>query len=181
MGLEHLGITAPILQGNDANGCWAASFAWWLQVVLKKDYTFEDVLMMYKKWSIYKEEDEEAEGFGAMTDIGVRVMFNDNRFRVVGEQSDSSKLGVKRANELLNISPVLIAYFEPSVNGYHMNVLVSQVNSVNLSDGMFVMDPSFDSYQIRNLDYYKRYNKAIYLGYYLRQAPPEPQYAYESN
>ncbi|MEZ5427642.1 MAG: hypothetical protein R2747_15345 [Pyrinomonadaceae bacterium] len=180
MGLEHL-TTTPISQGADRNGCWAASFAWWLQAVLKKDYSFADVLQMYKKWTNYK-GGENADGFGAMTDIGVRFMFNDMRFRIVGEHSDSGKLVVKRANELLNISPVLIAYYEPAVDGYHMNVLVSQVNSENLKDDMFVMDPANESFQVRKLDYYKRYNKAIYLGYYLRQAPSDqPFIPYELN
>jgi hypothetical protein len=172
--------TAPITQGVDKNGCWAASFAWWCQAVLQRDVTFEDALQMYARWSVDLSNDE-SENYGALTQWGVRIMFNDNRFPVIGEVTDSSKLRVDQIRRLFDRGPILIAYFEPYVNGYHMNVLVAPLNSANTVGEMIVMDPSYNTFQNRNLNYYKKYTKEIFLGYRMNQAAPVPQYAYESS
>ena len=178
MSREHLN-TPPVTQGEDRNGCWAASFAWWLQAVLRRNYSFEDILGMYSRWSVDL-DNVESEGYGALNEWGVKIMFNDSRFPVVGIPAMSSSLRIDQVAGLLEKSPVLIAYYEPKVNGYHMNVLAALKNVSAAASGMFVMDPAFTEFQDRQLDYYKRYTKPLYLGYRIGYSP-EPVYAYESS
>lgn len=168
----------PISQGEDKNGCWAASFAWWLKAVLNKNYSFYDVLEMYAKWVSYP-EDTEAKDFGALKEQGVKVMFNDPRFPICGQPMLQEKLSSGMVTNLLKTSPILIAYYEPSVDGFHMNVLIELKNSDNLSEGIVVMDPSFETFQTRTLDYYRRYEKALYIGFQISMVGAENSYAYQ--
>jgi hypothetical protein len=178
MSREHLN-TPPVTQGDDRNGCWAASFSWWLRAVLRRDYSFEDVLAMYNRWTV-DIDNVESESYGALNEWGVRLMFNDTRFPVVGMPAMSSDLRVDQVAGLLERSPVLIAYYEPDVSGYHMNVLVTVKNTSAATAGILVMDPAFTEFQDRKLDYYKRYTKPLYLGYRMGYSP-ETSYGYETN
>jgi hypothetical protein len=64
-----------------------------------------------------------------------------------------TNVDMKFVDLYLNSGPTIVAYLEPAVNGYHMNILVAKVPFTE--SHMFVMDPSFDSFQIRKLQYYR--------------------------
>jgi hypothetical protein len=157
MGLEHLNLK-PITQGSDNMGCWAASMAWWAQSVRKCKYTMDDIKKLYHQWTNQTPGDATK---GGLTPTGIKKMLEDQRWHLWYSSIMRGDLDMKYVDSYLSSSPTIVAYLEPAVNGYHMNVLVAKAPFTE--SHMFVMDPSFDSFQVRNLQYYRqKYSKLVF-------------------
>lgn len=173
MSFKHL-TTPPVSQGGDPNGCWAASLSWWLKAVRGYEYSYEDICFMYDDWTHQTEDD----GFGALTEKGLYLLFNDPKWHLVYETMKNSQLNASKLDKFLARSPVLVGYYEPKVQGFHMNVIVASAGIDGLATILTVMDPSFTEFQFRSLGYYKKYYSEIAFAYSM-QAPSEPVYGYE--
>ncbi|QQS41931.1 MAG: hypothetical protein IPM63_03015 [Acidobacteriota bacterium] len=173
MALKHLAIP-PVTQGDDPNGCWAASLKWWLKAARNYEYEYWEILMMYDQWT-YKGEDE---NYGALSEKGLFKLFNDPRWHLMYTTMKNDKLNASEIGTMLERSPVLVGYYEPKVNGYHMNVIVASAGIEGLATILTVMDPAFEAYQFRSLSYYKKYYSGITLAYSMK-APAEPVYGYQ--
>jgi hypothetical protein len=172
MALKHMAIP-PVPQGDDPNGCWAASMSWWVKAVRNYEYDFVDMLVMYDEWT-HKTDDA---NFGALTEKGLYKLFNDPKWHLVHTTIKNDKLNASTLNTMLERSPVLVGYYEPAVNGYHMNVIVASAGIDGLATMLTVMDPAFDTFQFRSLAYYKKYYSSIVFAYSMK-APAEPVYGY---
>lgn len=174
MGAEHLKVS-PVSQGENQNYCWAASLSWWLKAVFNRNVSVNDLLFDY-------EEDvnwEEGENEGALNGKGLFKLMHDQRWHLhYDKELDNTKITLGYIAEKLARSPVIVAYYEPKVKGYHMNVIVAGAGLTDTVSGFFVMDPNYDSFQIRNLQYYKNYYAKITF-MYKAYASPTPVYAYQ--
>lgn len=173
MALKHM-TTPPITQGDDPNGCWAASLCWWLKAVRNLDYEYWEILVMYDQWT-HKTDDA---NFGALTETGLFKLFNDPKWHLMYKTMKNDKLSASELNSMLARGPVLVGYYEPKVNGYHMNVIVASAGIEGWGMILTVMDPAFESFQFRTLSYYKSYYSGITFAYTM-QAPAEPIYGYQ--
>lgn len=173
MALKHLSIQ-PISQGEDPNGCWAASMSWWLKAVRNYHYDFGELIGMYDEWT-YKTKDG---NYGALTEKGLYRLFNDPKWHLMNKTMKNDKLNASNLGEMLDRSPVLVGYYEPEVNGYHMNVIVVAAGVDGLATMLTVMDPAYQSFQFRSLSYYKSYYSSIVFAYSMK-APSELIYGYE--
>lgn len=173
MGLEHL-QNPPISQGENQNYCWAASLSWWLKAVFNRNMSVDELMYDYDKYINW----EEGENNGALTDKGMYRLLHDQRWHLHYDQKKNDKLTLDYLTGKLSRSPVMVAYYEPKVKGYHMNVIVAGAGIGDSLSGFLVMDPNYDSFQIRNLQYYKNYYSTIYF-IYKASASPTPAYAYQ--
>jgi hypothetical protein len=173
MAFKHLS-TPPVSQGSDPNGCWAASLSWWLEAVRGYKYSFDDIIFMYEEWT-HLEEDS---NFGALTEKGLFKLFNDQKWHLMHKNMKNSQLNASKINGFLAKSPVLVGYYEPSVKGFHMNVIVASAGIDGLATALTVMDPAYREFQLRGLSYYKNYYSDIIFAYSMT-APSEPIYGYE--
>ena len=173
MGLEHL-QNPPIYQGENANYCWAASLSWWLKAVRKYSYSMDDLIYTYTDWVNW--EDEKA--IGALTNSGMNKLLHDQRWHLFYDKKKNDKITIDYLNTLLKTrGPVLVAYYEPEVGGFHMNVIVAGAGFGDVASGLVVMDPNYKNFQIRNLNYYKKYYSTIVFAY-STQLGSTPVYGY---
>lgn len=175
MGLEHIQYP-PMSQGENQNYCWAASLSWWLKAVRNKTYSVGDLLYIYENWV----NDEEGENYGALNEVGMSKLLNDQRWFLHYDKKKNDKIKFEYLDKILKRGPVMVAYYEPKVKGYHMNVIVAGAGLGDVASGLVVMDPNYESFQIRTLSYYKAYYSDIYF-IYKAYASPTPTYAYEQS
>jgi hypothetical protein len=90
---------------------------------------------------------------GGMGDKGRTEMFADFKWCLWQAWAKRSNFDIAFVESYLNSSPVLLSYFDPALGGAHMNVLVARVPFTE--SRFFVMDPDYDTYQIRSLQYYR--------------------------
>ena len=69
----------------------------------------------------YKGDDE---NFVALSEAGLFKPFNDPKWHLMYKTMKNDKLDASEISTLLKRSPILVGYYEPKVNGYHMNVIV---------------------------------------------------------
>lgn len=169
MALSHL-QTPPVPQGGDINGCWAACLSWWLQAVRGYRYSMLDIITFYNKWVNQDEENPEKDG--ALTGIGLDRILMDQRWHLDYEPKITrlEQVTPDLIEKYLVRSPILFTYYEPNVEGFHMNVIVSAVNLFDITSGMIVMDPAYPVFQIRTLGYYRKYFSKVVLAYSMRPA-----------
>ncbi len=173
MAFKHLS-TPPISQGDDPNGCWAASLSWWLKAVRNYEYSYGDILIMYNNWT----NKTEGDNYGALTETGLFRLFNDPKWHLSYTSMKNDQLSASKLDKFLVKSPVLVGYFEPKVQGFHMNIIVASAGIDGLATVLTVMDPAYTKFQLRNLSYYKNYYSDITFAYSMT-APSEPVYGYE--
>ncbi len=173
MGLEHI-KNSPVWQGENQNDCWAASLSWWLKAVFNRDLSVSDLIYDYEEVINW----EEGENEGALTEKGMYRLLHDQRWHLHYDQKKNDKVTIEYLEGLLARSPVMVAYYEPKVKGFHMNVIVAGAGLGDVASGLVVMDPNYQSFQIRNLKYYKSYYSSIYF-IYKASLGSAPTYAYE--
>jgi hypothetical protein len=175
MGLEHM-KTPPVTQGENQNYCWAASLSWWLKAVWNRTYSTDELIFIYGDWI----NEEEGPSLGALTPEGLNKVAFDQRWHFDFDTMKNDKLTVEYLGRVLARGPVIVAYYEPEVSGYHMNVIVAGAGLNDLVSGLVVMDPNYESFQIRTIQYYKNYySKIVFL--YKTALTGEPKYAYEQS
>lgn len=103
-------------------------------------------------------------------------LLHDQRWHLHYDQKKSDKITIDYLSSRLSRSPVIVAYYEPKVKGYHLNVIVAGAGLGDVASGLIVMDPNYESFQIRNLKYYKDYYSDIYF-IYKAYASATPTYA----
>lgn len=185
MGLEHLQY-APEWQGENTNYCWAAGLSWWLKAVRKFNYDFDTIKDIYIDWTHYEDDGN----FGALNETGMYKLLNDQRWHLSYETLSSDKLTIDKITGLLQRSPIIIGYQDNNLGtdkdgkkltGFHMNVIVAGAGKGDKLSAFFVMDPNFQTFQIRNLQYYKNtYCKNALLAYSV-QLGSEPVYGYQQS
>jgi len=174
MGVEHLKYT-PISQGENQNYCWAASLSWWLKAVFNREVSVNDLLFDYENWVNW----EDGDNMGALNAKGLFRLMHDQRWHLHYDKDlDNTKITLNYLTDKLSRSPVIVAYYEPKVKGYHMNVIVAGAGFGDVASGLIVMDPNYEQFQIRNLQYYKNYYSKITF-MYKAYASPTPTYAYQ--
>ncbi len=173
MGLEHM-KTPPVTQGESDNFCWAASLSWWLKAVRNRKYEIGDLVLMYEKWVNW----EEGNQYGSLTDKGMYRLIHDQRWHLFHDEKKNDKITFDYLSKILERGPVMVAYYEPKVSGFHMNVIVAGAGLGDVASGLVVMDPNYENFQIRNLKYYKEYYSSIYF-IYATGSSPTPTYAYQ--
>lgn len=148
--------------------------SWWLKAVRNHEYDYAEILVMYDQWTHHTDD----ANYGALTEKGLFKLFNDPKWHLMYTTMKNDKLSASDLDTMLDRSPVLVGYYEPEVNGYHMNVIVASTGIDGLATVLTVMDPAFVSFQFRSLGYYKRYYSGIALAYSMK-APSEPVYGYQ--
>lgn len=185
MALEHLQY-APEWQGENTNYCWAAGLAWWLKAVRKYNYDFETIKDIYADWTNFEDDG----GFGALNEKGMYKLLNDGRWHLEYQKMSSSEFSVSKIKELLVRSPVIIGYTDNNLGtdengkkltGFHMNVIVAGAGSGDSLSGFMVMDPNYQTFQIRNLQYYKNHYCGKAFLAYSAALSSEPVYGYEQS
>ena len=175
MGLEHI-KTPPVSQGENQNYCWAASLSWWLKATRNRDYSVGDLLYIYENWL----NSEEGENYGALNEVGMYKLINDQRWHLHYDKKKTDKITAEYMNRILQRGPVMVAYYEPKVKGFHMNVIVAGAGLGDVASGLLVMDPNYGNFQIRNIKYYKDYYSDIYF-IYQAALGSTVSYAYEQS
>ena len=173
MGLEHM-KNPPVYQGENANYCWAASLSWWLKAVFNRQCKMDEIIYIYGDYV----NDEEGRMNGALNEMGLYKLMHDQRWHLHHDKMKNDKVTLDYLSGKLARSPVMVAYYEPSVKGFHMNVIVAGAGIGDLASGLVVMDPNYEQFQIRNLKYYKDYYSNI-ICMYKASLGPEPTYAYQ--
>ncbi len=175
MGIEHI-KTAPVTQGSNQNYCWAASLSWWLRAVRNRKMSVDELIEIYDPWINW----ESGPNFGALTKEGMNKLVFDQRWHLHFDKMKNDKITIDYLSRKLAVGPVMVAYYEPKVSGYHMNVIVAGAGLGDVASGLVVMDPNYESFQIRNLKYYKDYYSEINF-IYKATIGAEPVYAYQQS
>lgn len=160
MGLEHM-KTPPVTQGESENFCWAACLSWWLKAVFNREHDMNDIIGYYENWVNW----EDGDNYGALNSKGIYKLIHDQRWHLFHDEMKNDKITFSYLDKILKRGPVIVAYYEPAVKGFHMNVIVAGAGLGDVASGLVVMDPNFYSFQIRNLNYYKKYYSSIYFIY----------------
>ena len=130
----------------DSTLCWGASLEWWLRCMSSsRTITNQNDLM-----SRFVDYWEQADGpnYGTVTAENlVRIMASPS-IRMDYTLRPAGRWDSALVTEKLAISPVLIAYLEVEVNGFHVNVIHS-LNNTPTAD-VNVMDPNRGRYRTRN-------------------------------
>lgn len=172
MGLEHL-KNPPITQGETQNYCWAASLSWWLKAMWNRKQDMNDIIDIYSDWVNW----DDGPSFGTLTTEGLNKLVHDQRWHIHYDTKKNDKITFEYLERILSRGPVMVAYYEPKVEGYHMNVIVAGAGLGDLVSGLVVMDPNYESFQIRPLSYYKEYYSTIVF-MYKASLGTEPTYGY---
>jgi hypothetical protein len=102
--------------------------------------------------------------FGGLTKEGLKAMFNHSAFKMQYKKYPAGSLKLESIRKRLKKSPVFIAYYDPSVGGYHANVIVS-INDMfwGLPEMIETMEPRHPSFESRLLFWYT--SKEVCLGW----------------
>jgi hypothetical protein len=174
MGLEHLTVT-PVSHGENQNYCWAASLSWWLKAVFNRNVSMDDIIYEYEDYINW----EEGENTGGLNGKGLFRIMHDQRWHLhYDRELDNTKITLNYILDKLSRSPVIVAYYEPKVKGYHMNVIAAGIGITDSASCFMVMDPNFENFQPRSLQYYKNYYSRITF-MYKAYASPTATYAYQ--
>ncbi len=159
MGLEHLKF-AVVQQGSEGMACWAACLSWYGKAVRHFNYSMQEIAAMYAHLA---EAPKNGNTIGGMDDAPRAQMLREAKWRL--DYSGSARNYIDRDIKLfMSSSPTLFTYWDATLGdsgGSHMNVIVSKVE--NSADQYWVMDPDYDKYQIRTLQYYTEKSTKFHL------------------
>jgi hypothetical protein len=160
MGLEHLSYPV-VRQGSEGMACWAACLSWYGKAVRHFNYTMEEIA---RRYAHLMAAPTGGNNIGGMDDVPRGQMLRDPIWRLDYFQSNRDNIDLDLRISL-NSSPVLFTYYDPKLNngkgGTHMNVIVARIEN---SDKYWIMDPDYDTYQQRTLQYYTEKYSIFNLG-----------------
>jgi hypothetical protein len=134
----------PVAQ-FDQTACWAAGLEWWLRC-MRLSRTVRDQLTLINEFVDYWNHDEDDPEYGTIDGIGLGHIMDTSSIRMDYLVKASSTWDGTLINSKLAISPVLIAYNEQEVNGFHVNI----IHSLNTDTAdVNVMDPNGGRYRTR--------------------------------
>jgi hypothetical protein len=134
----------PVAQ-FDQTACWAAGLEWWL-LCMRGSRTVRDQLNLINQFVQYWNHDESDSEYGTIDGVGLGHIMDDATIRMDYSVKGAGSWDSRLINEKLAISPVLIAYNEAEVGGFHVNV----IHSLNSDPAdVNVMDPNRGRYRTR--------------------------------
>ncbi len=131
----------------DQTACWAAGLEWWLRC-MQPSRVVIDQLNLINKFVQYWNNDESSSEYGTIDGIGLGHIMDDASIRMNYSVRLASSWNSAFVGEKLAISPVLLAYNETEVNGFHVCIIHSLNDTV--SADVNVMDPNRGRYRTRS-------------------------------
>lgn len=161
---------SPVKQFDDM-ACWAASMEWWLAYMggSRPQLSQYDVIGIKKvKDNSYYPEDSDTgnadQNFGGLTKNGMKALFNHAPFKMQYKRYGAGALKMENIKKRLKKSPIVIMYYDSTVQGYHANVIV-KVDEIlwGLTETVKSMEPRNPSFESRFLSWY--ISGEVYLGW----------------
>lgn len=142
----------------DQTACWAASLEWWLRC-MHQSRTVRNQLDLVNQFVDYWDHDESSPGYGTITGIGLGHIMADSSIRMNHVVRASGTWDGSFISGKLPVSPVLIAYNELEVGGFHVNIIHS-LNDTETAD-VNVMDPNRGRYRTRSHSHFTSRNYVL--------------------
>lgn len=136
----------------DSTACWAAGLEWWLRC-MRQSRSVINQLDLLSKFVQYWNHDEDSPEYGTITGVNFGHILDDAAIRMSYSVKAGGSWDKNFINEKLAISPVIIGYTEPEVNGFHVNVIHSLNDTVTAD--VNVMDPNGGRYRTRSNSNFK--------------------------
>ncbi len=163
-------IVSPVQQFDDM-ACWAASMEWWLNYMggSRPQLSQYDIIGIKKiKDNSYYPSDTDTgnadQNFGGLTKEGMKALFNHSPFKMQYKRYDAGALKISSIKKRLKKSPIVIMYYDSTVQGYHANVIVKAEDVFfGLADGIVSMEPRNPSFESRFLMWFT--TGELYLGW----------------
>jgi hypothetical protein len=161
---------SPVQQFDDM-ACWAASMEWWLNYMggSRPQMTQYDIIQIkkVKDNSYYPEDTDEGnadQNFGGLTKAGMKALFNYSPFKMQYKKYGAGALKLASLTKRLKKSPIVIMYYDATVQGYHANVVVKAEEVLwGLANGVTSMEPPNPSFESRFLSWFT--SGEVYIGW----------------
>jgi hypothetical protein len=129
----------PVAQ-FDPTACWAASLEWWL-AAMSPARAEVDQLNLLQDFNGFWNTDESSPDYGTVSEANLRLIYAWPTVRM-SSRKFTNGMNIDFIKEKLAKSPVVVGYYEPAVNSYHVAV----IHSVNVPNSPYgeinVMDPN---------------------------------------
>jgi hypothetical protein len=136
----------PVAQ-FDQTACWAAGLEWWLRC-MHQSRSVRNQYDLINEFLAYWNTDEDSPAYGTITGEGLGHIMDAASIRMNYVVRASGTWSGSFVNSKLPTSPVLIAYNETEVNGFHVAIIHS-LNDSETAD-VNVMDPNRGRYRTRS-------------------------------
>jgi hypothetical protein len=130
---------------KDQTACWAAGLEWWLSC-MKDSRGFRSQNMLIGQFASLWNKNPDDPEYGTITGVGLGHIMDDVTIRMDYAVKPAGSWDSSLINAKLPISPVLIAYNEVEVGGFHVNIIHSLNNT---AADVNVMDPNGGRYRTR--------------------------------
>jgi hypothetical protein len=165
---KEYATVSPVKQFDDM-ACWAASLEWWLSYMggSRPQMSQYDIIGIKSvKDKSYYPEDSDAgnadQNFGGLTKAGMKALFNYSPFKMQYKRYGAGSLKMSSLKKRLKKSPIMIMYYDSTVQGYHANVIVS-INDLWVTETITTMEPRNPSFEGRWLQQFT--GDELYLGW----------------
>lgn len=160
---------SPVQQFDDM-ACWAASMEWWLSYMggsrpLLNQYDIIGIKKV-KDNSFYPDDTDAGNAnsnFGGLTKAGMKALFNHPPFKMQYKRYSAGSLKMSSLKKRLKKSPIVIMYYDSTVQGYHANVIVKVNDLFGLTETITSMEPRNPSFEARWLMQFT--SDELYLGW----------------
>jgi len=124
----------------DETACWAASLEWWL-AAMSPARSKVDQINLIKDFKAYWNSNVNSTEYGTVSEANLKLLYATGTVRM-SHRKFTGKMDIDFIKEKLVKGPVVIGYYEPSVNGNHV-VVIHSVNAPDSPHGEInVMDPN---------------------------------------
>jgi hypothetical protein len=151
----------PVQQFDDM-ACWAAAMEWWLTFMggsrpQMSQYDITAIKAVADKTFIPPDTDSgnANPNFGGLTEDGMKALFNYSPFRMKYKRYSYGALKMSSLKKRLIKSPIVIIYYDSSVNGFHANVVVHIRELLAGLETIVAMEPRDPSFTDRFLNWFK--------------------------
>ncbi len=131
----------------DQTACWAAGLEWWLRC-MHQSRAVRSQIDLINQFRAHWNTDEDSPNYGTITGEGLGQIMADSSIRMSHVVKASGTWDGSFVSGKLSTSPVLIAYNELEVGGFHVNIIHS-LNDTETAD-VNVMDPNRGRYRTRS-------------------------------
>jgi hypothetical protein len=142
----------------DATACWAAGLEWWLRC-MHQSRRVRNQYDLINEFRAHWNTDEESPDYGTITGAGLGQILDAASIRMNYVVRAQNTWNGSFVNEKLPTSPVLIAYNEEEVGGFHVAIIHS-LNNTETAD-VNVMDPNRGRYRTRSNSRYTGRNYVL--------------------
>ncbi len=147
----------PVAQ-FDPTACWAAGLEWWLRC-MHQSRNVRNQLQLINEFVDHWDSDEDSPSYGTITGEGLGQIMADSSIRMDYVVRASGTWEASFVNGKLPTSPVLIAYNEAEVGGFHVAIIHS-LNGGDTAD-VNVMDPNRGRYRTRSHSHFTGRNYVL--------------------